>query len=137
MVRKKFGPDQGDGFGIVEERRIDKKMTDTDQWGKDPSVQIMRRVFKGMEKAQHELFKGLNIVPYDLRIRRWREQALALFERTWDIANRMRVTMDELTASSIYVHCLAKIVGSEGINIPAGILPEAQKELRVLKEVFS
>ena len=112
-------------------------MADVDQWGKDPSVQIMRRVFKRMEKAQHELLKGLNIVPYDLRIRRWREQALALFERAWDMANRMRISMDEQTASSIYVHCLAKILGSEGINIPAGILPEAQKELTVLKEVFS
>jgi len=112
-------------------------MTDVDQWGRDPSVQILRKIFKGMEKAQHELLKGLNIVPYDLRIRRWREQALALFERAWDVANRLGVTMNEQTASAIYVHCLAKILGSEGINIPAGILPEAGKELRVFKEVFS
>jgi hypothetical protein len=122
---------------MVEERRINKKMTDVDQWGKDPSVQILRKVFKGMEKAQHELLKGLNIAPYDLRIRGWREQALALFERTWHVANRMGVTMNEHTASTIYVHCLAKIMGSEGINIPAGILPEAENGLRVLKEVFS
>ena len=112
-------------------------MTDMDQWGMDPSVQIMRKVFKGMEKAQHELFKRLDIIPYDLRIRRWRDQALALFERTWEVANRMGVTMNEQTASAVYVHCLAKIMGSEGINIPAGILPEAGKELRVFKEVFS
>ncbi len=111
-------------------------MIDLDQWEKDPSVQIMRRVFKGMEKAQHELFKGLSIAPYDLRIRRWREQALALFERTWGTASQMGITVDEHTASSIYIHCLAKIMGSEGIRIPAGILPDAQKELRVLKEVF-
>jgi hypothetical protein len=122
---------------MVEGRRIDKKMTDVDQWGKDPSVQIMRKVFKRMEKAQHELLKGLNIVPYDLRIRRWREQALALFERTWDVGNRMGVTMNEHTASAIYAHCLAKIMESEGINIPAGILPEVENGLRVFKEVFS
>ena len=24
-------------------------MTETDEWGKDPSVQVMRKVFKGME----------------------------------------------------------------------------------------
>jgi hypothetical protein len=112
-------------------------MTDVDQWGKDPSLQIMRKIFKEMEKAQHELLKGLNIVPYDLRIRRWRGQALALFERAWDVANRMGVTMNEHTSSAIYVHCLAKIMGSEGINIPAGILPEAENGLRVFKEVFS
>ena len=112
-------------------------MTDIDEWGKDPSIQIMRKVFEGMEKAQHELLKDLDIIPYDLRIRRWRGQALALFERTWDAANRMGVTMDEHTASAIYVHCLAKIIDSEGINIPAGILPEAENVERIFKEVFS
>ena len=112
-------------------------MTDVDQWGRDPSVQILRKIFKGMEKAQHELLKGLNIVPYDLRIRRWREQALAVFERAWDVGNRMGVTMNEHTASAIYVHCLAKIMASEGINIPIGILPVEENGLRVFKEVFS
>jgi hypothetical protein len=112
-------------------------MTDVDQWGNDPSVQNMRKVFKGMEKAQHELLKRLDIIPYDLRIRRWRGKALALFERTWGASNRMGVTMNEHTAPAIYIHCLAKIMGSEGINIPAGILPEAENVERIFKEVFS
>ncbi len=112
-------------------------MTDMDEWGKDPSVQIMRKVFKGMEKAQHELLKRLDIIPYDLRIRRWRDQALALFERAWGVANRMGITMDEHTASAVYVHCLAKIMGAERINIPAVILPEAKSVERIFKEVFS
>jgi hypothetical protein len=112
-------------------------MTDMDEWGKDPSVQIMRRVFKGMENAQHELLKRLDIIPYDPRIRRWRDQALALFERAWGVANRMGITMDEHTASAVYVHCLAKIMGAERINIPADILPEAKSVERIFKEVFS
>lgn len=108
-----------------------------DEWGKDSSVQIMRKVFKGMEKAQHELLKRLDIIPYDLRIRRWRDQALALFERAWGVANRMGITMDEHTASAVYVHCLAKIMGAERINIPADILPGAKSVERIFKEVFS
>ena len=112
-------------------------MTDMDQWGMDPSVQIMRKVFKGMEKAQHELFKHLDIIPYDLRIRKWRDQALALFERAWGVSNRMGITMNEHMASAIYVHCLAKNMGSERINIPAGILPETENVERIFKEVFS
>jgi len=112
-------------------------MTDMDEWGKDPSVQIMRKVFKGIEKGQHELLKRLDITPYDLRIRRWREQALALFERAWGVANRMGIAMDEHTASAVYVHCLAKIMGAERINIPAGILPEAKSVGKIFKEVFS
>jgi hypothetical protein len=112
-------------------------MTDMDQWGEDPSVQIMRKVFKRMEKAQHELLKQLDIIPYDPRMRRWRDQALALFEGTREVASRMGVTMNEDTASAIYVHCLAKIIGSDGINIPAGILPEPENIERILKEVLS
>jgi hypothetical protein len=112
-------------------------MTDMDEWGKDPSVQIMRKVFKEMEKAQHELLKRLDIIPYDLRIRRWRDQALALFETAWGVANRMGITMDEHTASAVYVHCLAKIIGAERINIPSGILPEVKGVERIFKEVFS
>jgi len=97
----------------------------------------MRRVFKGMEKAQHELLKQLEITPYDFRIRRWRDQALSLFERAWGAATRMGITMDEHTASAVYVHCLAKVMGAERIHIPAGTLPEAKSIERIFKEVFS
>ncbi len=112
-------------------------MTNMDEWGKDPSVQIMRRVFKGMEEVQHELLKRLDIIPYDLRIRRWRDQALTLFERAWGVASRMGITLDEHTASLVYVHCLAKVMSTERINIPPGILPESKSVERIFKEVFS
>jgi hypothetical protein len=111
-------------------------MTDMDEWGKDPSVQIMRKVFKEMEKAQQELLKRLDLIPYDLRIRRWRERALAFFERAWGIADRVGILMNEHTASLMYVHCLAKVMSAERINIPPGILPEAKDVERILKEVF-
>ena len=110
--------------------------TDRDEWGKDPSVQLMRKVFKEMEKAQHELLKRLDIIPYDSRISRWREQALDLFERACGVANRMGITMDDHTASLVYVHCLAKVMSAERINIPPGILPEAKSVERIFKEVF-
>jgi len=112
-------------------------MANMDEWGKDPSVQIMRRVFKEMEKAQRELLKRLDIIPYDLRIRRWRDQALTLFERAWGVANRMGIMIDERTASLVYVHCLAKVMSGEQIDIPPGILPEAKNVERIFKEVFS
>ncbi len=108
-----------------------------DQWGGDPSVQIMRKVFNGMEKAQHDLLKQLDVAPYDLRIRRWRDQALSLFEKTWHMADRMGATVNEQTAPAVYVHCLAKIMGSEGIHIPVCLLPEAEKVERIFKEVLS
>ena len=111
-------------------------MTNTDEWGRDPWVQFMRKVFKEMEKAQHELLKRLGIKPFDPRIRRWRDQALALFERACGVANRIGVPIDEHTASLVYVHCLANVMVAERINISAGILPEAERVERILKEVF-
>jgi hypothetical protein len=49
----------------------------------------------------------------------------------------MGIPMDENTASAVYVHCLAKIMGAERINIPAGILPEARSLETILREVYS
>ena len=34
-----------------------------DEWGRDPSVQAMRKVFKGMEKALEEILSQLAIAP--------------------------------------------------------------------------
>jgi hypothetical protein len=111
-------------------------MTEMDEWGKDPSVQFMRKVFREMECVQHELLKRLDITPYDPRIRRWREQALALFERAWGIAYRMGTTVDEQMASVVYVHCLAKIVGVGRIKVPTDIMPDAKRVEGILKEAF-
>ena len=112
-------------------------MTDVDDWGRDPSVQFLRKVFKGMENAQQELLKRLDIASYDPRIRRWRDQALALFEKGCGVATRMGITMDENTASVIYVYCFAKIMGAERIRVPPDIMPDAKAVERILKEVLS
>ena len=110
-------------------------MNDRDEWGKDPSVRIMRTVFKAIEEAQQAFLGRLGIPPYDLRIRKWREQSLALFEQAWLAANRIGVSMDAPMASAIYVHVLAKIIASEGHEIPEGIVSESEEVTRILKEM--
>jgi hypothetical protein len=62
-----------------------------DEWGRDPSVQAMRKVFKGMEKSLEEILGKLDISPYDHRIRGWLEKALAKFEGAWGVANQMGI----------------------------------------------
>jgi hypothetical protein len=49
----------------------------------------------------------------------------------------MGIPVDEQTASAVYVHCLAKVMGSDGIKIPAGLLPETKGVENILGEVFS
>ena len=93
-----------------------------DEWGRDPSVKAMRRIFKAMEKSLNDLLEQLNISPFDHRIKGWLEQALDKYERAWGEASRMGVGMDEKMAPAVYVHCLVKIIGSEGIKIPESLL---------------
>jgi hypothetical protein len=107
-----------------------------DEWGRDPSVQAMRKVFNGMEKSLEEILRRLDISPYDHRIRGWLEKALAKFERSWDVANQIGIRMNEKIAPAVYARCLAKIMGSEGIEIPQGLLPQEKEAERLMQEIF-
>ena len=107
-----------------------------DDWGRDPSVRAMRRIFKEMEKSKNEVLERLGISPFDLRIRAWLEKALAAFERSWRFADQMGVAMDDKKAASIYAHCFLKVIGTEGIEIPEGLVPEDRETETLLNEVF-
>ena len=48
----------------------------------------------------------------------------------------MGVSMDEKMAPVVYVHCLAKAMGSEGTEIPDGLLPEGKEAERLIREIF-
>ena len=78
-----------------------------DEWGRDPSVQSMRRVFSFMEEAQHGLLSRLNISRFDRRLRSIREKALGLFEQAWPLAVRHGMMMSEKDAAPLYIYCLA------------------------------
>jgi putative tricarboxylic transport membrane protein len=62
--------------------------TQGDEWGRDPSVRAMRRVFAAMEKAQKEFINTLGFSPFDPRMRQWRERALAAFDASWARSGR-------------------------------------------------
>ena len=108
-----------------------------DEWGRDPSVQAMRRVFAAMEAAQREFIKNVGVSPFDPRMRRWRERALAAFDASWGRSARSGVELNEKETAALYVHCLGKIMTKEGIDIPAEILPRIEKLQKILKEVFA
>ena len=107
-----------------------------DEWGRDPSVQAMRKVFKGMEMSLGEILTQLDISPYDPRIRGWLEKALTKFESSWCVANQTGIIMNEQTAPVVYAHCLAKVIASEGIEIHEGVLPADRALERLINEVF-
>ena len=109
-------------------------MTIKDDWGHDPSVQSMRRVFARMESAQKELLGRLNISPFDPKLRRRREEARTFFERAWPLAARRGVVVSEEDTVSLYVHCLARTFHSDGVEVPSEALPWDERIIKFLSE---
>jgi hypothetical protein len=115
---------------------MSRSVGDSDEWGGDPSVQAMRRVFAAMEAAQKEFITTLGLSPFDHRLRRWRERALASFDASWARSARSGVDLTETEAGVLYVQCLAKIMTREGMDVSPGSLPQSEKLRKILREVF-
>jgi len=96
----------------------------------------MRRVFASMEGAGNNLIASAGIAPFDERLRRFREMALVLFDKAWSSAIRKGIAADEEDAAVIYTHCLAHILSTRGIALPAGFLPTNEAIQALLKEVL-
>lgn len=106
-----------------------------DEWGRDPSVRAMRRIFKTMEDSVDDLLKQLNISPLDHRVRGWLEQALAKYERAWVEARRQGVRLDEKMAAAVYAHCLGRVIGTDGIIVPESRVKIDKDVERLMSEV--
>ena len=111
-------------------------MTTADEWGRDPSVQIMRRIFRHMEIAQRTLLANVNISPFDTRLRGWRKTALNLLERSWAQANHHNMVLNEEKIAAIYIHCLARAIGAEGIKISSDCLPHDEGIEMLVRETL-
>lgn len=109
-------------------------MSSDDEWGHDPSVQIMRRVFKHMEAIQGELLKASSVSPYESRLRLWRENALTSFEKSWAVAARSGMELGEEKLATLYALCLSRAIRFDGIRVAAEILPkDEQIEMLIAK----
>jgi hypothetical protein len=111
-------------------------MSFQDEWGPDPSVQRMRRIFARMEKVQEELIEHLNLSLVDERLRRVREFARNLFEQAWPLAQQKGLIQNEEDVASLYLHCFVKILNWEGIKTPSELFWADQKFVRFLSEKF-
>ncbi len=105
-----------------------------DEWGRDPSVRFLRQVFHRIETDQKNLLDQLQISRYDDRLRPWREATLRLFERAWALAARKGLAKDDEGAAAVYLGCLARVLRSEGIDVPAGTVPSDEEVSRILQE---
>ena len=101
-------------------------MLHADEWGQDPGISRMRQTFTAMEEGQRELLKRAGLPPFDPRLRKWRERALALFEDAWVGGGQ---TGQQGGAGEVYVHCLEEVLAADGVRAqrlpsPAGSEPQ-------------
>lgn len=105
-----------------------------DEWGRDPSVQSMRRVFGFMEEAQQQLLRSLNLSPLDQRLRRSRQHALELFEQAWPSAIKQGMITGEKDAAPFYLLCLAQALKRARIEVASELLPNNERMIRFLQK---
>jgi hypothetical protein len=111
-------------------------MNERDDFGRDPSVQAMRRTFGAMEKAQRKLLEAAALPMLDRRLRVWREQALKLFEQAWGRAQRRGLVGSEEDVASLYLICLARILERGRVILPPGSAAQDQGFEEVVKELL-
>jgi hypothetical protein len=85
-------------------------MTMADEFGRDPAVQMMRRVFKGMEKVQARLIESAGVSPFDERLREVRESVLRAFEQAWAEHAGQGASLTENDYVRVYEACFLKIL---------------------------
>lgn len=107
---------------------------ENDEWGNDPSVRSLRRIFAAVEAGQKLLLKELQVAPFDRRLAQWRKMALHLFEQTWANSARCGVRLEEKDVPDLYLHCLARVMETRGVVVPGAALPVNDAVTGLLKE---
>ncbi len=107
-----------------------------DEFGQDPAVRSMRRVFAQMERLHQSIVGAASLQPLDRRLRVWREQALTLFEQSWNRAAKRGLTRSEEEAALLYGLCLRRILERGRIEVPSGILPRNEALEGIIEELL-
>jgi hypothetical protein len=105
-----------------------------DEWGQDPSVRRMRKVFSSMEMAQEDLLRRTAVSTFDSRLRPIRTKALESFEEAWALSVRRGLALNEEEVASLYLLCLVKELVSEGIQVPSDLAPANDRITALFKE---
>ena len=106
-----------------------------DEWGRDPSVQRMRRIFSDFEKVQNSLLKEINISLFDSRLRNIRTAARDLFEKSYSLAASKGRPVDDRAMADLYRFSFLKSLRMAGIGIPKEILPKDRAFAELVNEV--
>ena len=107
-----------------------------DEFGRDPAVHAMRRVFASMEAVQQQILQAAALSPFDRRLRPWREQALQFFEQAWTRARKSGLARDEDEVAALYAICLAGVLERGRVAVPAEALPRNEALEGIVREIL-
>jgi len=110
---------------------------ENDEFGHDPSVQRMRKIFSSIEKAQWDMLEKMKISTFDDRLRNIRKTALDLFGKSFPLAVSKGMELDEKESAGLYAFCFAQSLKLSGIIIPDNFLPENKQLEAVVMETIS
>ena len=110
-------------------------MAFTDEWGHDPRVRQIRRIFRMMEKKQQELLRQIHLSPFDARLRVIRDTARHWFGQASALADVKGLSHDEDTSIDLYMHCFERALAQAGISVPAELLSSNQALVDLTMEV--
>ncbi len=94
-------------------------MMQNDDWGRDPGVRHLRQVFAAVEQTSEGLLAAWEVDRFDLRLRRWRQRALELFQRAWALAGSRGRAVGPQEAAWLYGRSLAAVLAAEGRAVEA------------------
>jgi hypothetical protein len=100
---------------------------ENDQWGKDPSVRQMRRIFAAIETRYKTLLISMNVNFSDRRLAQWRSKTLRMFEKIWVDGARSGTIQNESDVVDLYVHCFARVITIDGVPVSRDFLPSNLK----------
>ncbi len=106
-----------------------------DEWGRDPSVQRMRRIFSDFEKVQNSLLKKIKISLFDGRLRNIRTTARDLFDKSYSLAVSKGKPVDDRAMADLYRFSFLKSFRMAGVGIPKEILPKDMVFAELVNEV--
>ena len=106
-----------------------------DEWGRDPSVQRMRRIFSDLEKVQNSLLKEIKISLFDGRLRNIRARARDLFEKSYSLAASKGHPVDDRAMADLYRFSFLKSLRMADVGIPKEILPKDSAFAELVNEV--
>jgi len=108
----------------------------TDNWGQNPEVQHLRRVFSRIEAKQSELLQKLKITTFDYRLRRVREATLSVFEKAWATALRRGLALNEEEIVSLYLFIFSRMLNANRIHAPRGAPPSDSNLASLVREIL-